>query len=58
LSLKKDTPDPWAYDPEKASKKAEKQFSFSKAKKFSVSKLELPSLGPGPGSYQIDTSLE
>lgn len=58
ISVKKDVPDPWSYDPEKAKIKRSKQYSFAKADKSNLSKLELPSLVPGPGAYQVNTSLD
>ena len=58
ITVKKDVPDPWSYDPEKAKIKRSKQYSFGKADKSSISKVELPSLVPGPGAYQVNTSLD
>lgn len=58
ITVKKDVPDPWSYDPEKAKIKRSKQYSFAKADKSMLSKVELPSLVPGPGAYQVNTSLD
>lgn len=59
ITIKKDIPDPGSYNPSDSLKKGERQYSFSKAKKFSLAKIEFNSLtGPGPGNYKVDTSLE
>jgi hypothetical protein len=39
-------------------RKMKNQFSFSKARKTSITDLVLPALVPGPGSYKVDTSLD
>lgn len=51
------SPDPGSYDPEKANRHHQKQYSFSKAKKSTIADAAQRSLAPGPGAYKVETSL-
>lgn len=51
------SPEPATYDPEKSYRRGQKQYSFSKAKKSTITEAGLHSLAPGPGAYKVETSL-
>jgi hypothetical protein len=51
------SPEPGTYNPEKCNRRAQKQYSFSKAKKSTIAEAALLSLAPGPGAYKVETSL-